>query len=122
MGHGRVFALYAALYCSARGLIETMRIDDAHHFLGIRLNVFTALFIGAMALLYLVRSSEKNPGRELMSGGKLVIQGHEPQLSEPAKDAPGLTVSENSDSQTRSSTPVQPAQPKQRGRRAKPKS
>ncbi|NBO26772.1 MAG: prolipoprotein diacylglyceryl transferase, partial [Actinobacteria bacterium] len=122
MGHGRVFALYAALYCSARGLIETMRIDDAHHILGIRLNVFTALFIGAMALLYLVRSSEKNPGRELMSGGKLVIQGQENQVSDVSKLAPAEKVTENSDSQTKSSTPVQPAQPKQRGRRAKPKS
>jgi prolipoprotein diacylglyceryl transferase len=74
MGHGRVFALYAAMYCAARGLIETVRIDDAHLILGIRLNVFTALIVGAGAMLYLVRSSEKNPGREILIGGKLVLQ------------------------------------------------
>jgi prolipoprotein diacylglyceryl transferase len=120
MGHGRVFGLYAALYCSARGLIETMRIDDSHHILGIRFNVFTALVIGALALLYLVRSSEKNPGRELMSGGKLVIQGQEPEIL-PAAVETIDKVSENSDSQPSSSPAVQIDEPRQRGRRAKPK-
>ncbi len=81
MGHGRVFALYVAMYSAARGLIETLRIDDTHHILGVRLNVFTALFIGAGALLYLVRSSEKNPGREVMSGGKLVLQGRQSEAN-----------------------------------------
>jgi prolipoprotein diacylglyceryltransferase len=121
MGHGRVFALYAALYCSARGLIETMRIDDAHHILGIRFNVFTALFIGAMALLYLVRSSEKNPGRELMSAGKLVIQGQEPQSAASSNVASTASASEISVSETKSSSAVQSSEPRQRGRRAKPK-
>ena len=121
MGHGRVFALYAALYCAARGLIETMRIDDARHILGLRFNVWTALIIGALALLYLVRSSEKNPGRELMSGGKLVIQGQEPVVAAAVAVSPGEKVSENSESLTNSSSSVQTSEPKPRGRRAKPK-
>lgn len=66
MGHGRVFALYLALYCAARGAIETLRIDEAHHIAGIRLNVFTALIVGSCALVYLVRSLERNPGREVL--------------------------------------------------------
>ena len=122
MGHGRVFALYVALYCAARGLIETLRIDDAHHVLGIRFNVFTALFIGACALIYLVRSSERNPGRELMSGGKLVIAGTESvevaesvisEIASPAVTSNSAAVN----------PPVRTANPevKQRGRRAKPK-
>jgi hypothetical protein len=100
-----------------------MRIDDSHHILGIRFNVFTALFIGAMALIYLVRSSEKNPGRELMSGGKLVIQGQEPEISPAAAESAESVekVSENSDSQPSSSPAVQIDEPRQRGRRAKPK-
>ncbi len=121
MGHGRVFALYAALYCAARGLIETMRIDDARHILGLRFNVWTALIIGALALLYLVRSSEKNPGRELMSGGKLVIQRHEPEVVVVEASAPAESVSNNSGSQTQNSSLVKSSEPKQRGRRAKPK-
>ena len=64
LGHGRVFALYVALYCSARGLIESMRIDEAHHILGVRLNVFTAVVVGFSALAFYVRSLELHPGRE----------------------------------------------------------
>lgn len=67
MGHGRVFALYLALYCAARGAIETLRIDEAHHIAGVRLNVFTALIVGSCALVYLVRSLERNPGREVLN-------------------------------------------------------
>jgi len=121
MGHGRVFALYAALYCSARGLIETMRIDDAHHIFGIRFNVFTALIIGSLALLYLIRSSEKNPGRELMSGGKLVFESQLAEITEGSKTSIEVKVSESSDSQPVSSPTVQIDAPRQRGRRAKPK-
>jgi hypothetical protein len=121
MGHGRVFALYVALYCAARGLIETMRIDDARHILGLRFNVWTALIIGALALIYLVRSSEKNPGRELMSGGKLVIQGQEPLVAATAVTASAEKVTENSELLTQNSSAVQPSESKPRGRRAKPK-
>jgi hypothetical protein len=121
MGHGRVFALYVALYCAARGLIETMRIDDARHILGLRFNVWTALIIGALALIYLVRSSEKNPGRELMSGGKLVIQGQEPLAAAAVLTAPSEKAAENSESLTQSSSTIQASESKPRGRRAKPK-
>jgi hypothetical protein len=98
-----------------------MRIDDARHILGLRFNVWTALIIGALALLYLVRSSEKNPGRERMSGGKLVIQGQEPLASATATSSSSEKISDNSDSQTQSSSAVQASESKPRGRRAKPK-
>lgn len=64
LGHGRAFALYVALYCSARGLIESLRIDEAHHILGVRLNVFTAVVVGFSALAFYVRSLDAHPGRE----------------------------------------------------------
>ena len=72
MGHGRVFALYVALYCSARGAIETLRIDEANQFLGIRINVFTSLIIGAGALMYLILSGERHPGREELFEGRVL--------------------------------------------------
>jgi prolipoprotein diacylglyceryl transferase len=55
--HGRAFALYLAAYTVGRFWIEWLRIDDAHHFLGLRLNDWTALlvFIGAVAYLYWAR-------------------------------------------------------------------
>lgn len=124
MGHGRVFALYVAMYCAARGLIETLRIDDARLILGIRLNVFTALLIGAGALLYLVRSSERNPGREVLSGGKLVLQGQNSETSQEliVQAVVSQTVAAEATEET---APVQPPTPQatpqssQRGRRRK---
>ncbi len=76
LGHGRVFALYGALYCSARGLIETMRIDEASKILGIRINVFTAIILGILALRYLVHTSERFAGRELLVGGRYAPAGY----------------------------------------------
>ena len=124
MGHGRVFALYVAMYCAARGLIETLRIDDARLILGIRLNVFTALIIGAGALLYLVRSSEKNPGREVLSGGKLVLQNlnykttQEP-IVEVAVLRPDTAEAAEESVQTQPPALQTTPQPNQHGRRRK---
>ncbi len=64
MGHARVFALYFGLYSAGRGVIETLRIDDAHHFFGIRLNVFTAILGVVGAAAYIVISARLRPGRE----------------------------------------------------------
>jgi prolipoprotein diacylglyceryl transferase len=64
LGHGRAFALYVMLYAVGRGWIESLRIDEAHHFFGIRLNVFTAILVAVGALIYLVVSSRLRPGRE----------------------------------------------------------
>jgi prolipoprotein diacylglyceryl transferase len=64
LGHGRAFALYVAAYCTGRGWIEYMRIDDAHHILGVRLNVWTAIVVFVLAVTYFVLSAKKRPGRE----------------------------------------------------------
>lgn len=64
LGHGRVFALYVAAYCAGRAWIEYMRVDEAHHILGMRLNVWTALIVFLLAVAYLVISAKKAPGRE----------------------------------------------------------
>lgn len=64
LGHGRVFALYIALYCTGRLWIEALRIDAANTVLGLRLNIWTALLVGVGALIYLVVSARLRPGRE----------------------------------------------------------
>ncbi|GGT12945.1 prolipoprotein diacylglyceryl transferase [Streptomyces chromofuscus] len=64
LGHGRAFALYVASYCAGRFWIEYMRVDDAHHILGLRLNNWTALFVFLLAVTYIVLSARKRPGRE----------------------------------------------------------
>jgi prolipoprotein diacylglyceryl transferase len=53
LSHGRAFALYVALYCLGRGWIEMLRIDTAEHFFGLRLNVFTSIVLGLLAVAYL---------------------------------------------------------------------
>ncbi len=80
MGHGRVFALYIALYCSGRIWIEALRIDTANTVLGLRLNVWTALLVGLAALGYLVISSRLRPGREEV----LTRPGADPPPLDPA--------------------------------------
>jgi prolipoprotein diacylglyceryl transferase len=66
MGHGRLFALYVALYCAGRVWIEALRIDDANTILGLRLNVWTSVIVGLGAVVFLVISAKKRPGRDLV--------------------------------------------------------
>ena len=56
-GRGRAFALYVMAYTAGRFWIEMLRVDEANHLFGVRLNVFTAivLFIGALIYFLLVR-------------------------------------------------------------------
>ena len=64
MGHGRVFALYVALYTLGRLFWELLRIDDATLIFGVRVNVFTSVLVGLGAVVYLVVSARMRPGRE----------------------------------------------------------
>ena len=56
-GRGRAFALYVMAYTVGRCWIEMLRVDDATHFFGIRLNVFTSIvvFLGAAIYFAVVR-------------------------------------------------------------------
>lgn len=82
MGHGRVFALYVALYCAGRLWIEMLRIDTANQILGLRVNVWTALLVGLGALAYLVVSARRRPGREVV-----LARQAQPEPSTPAGTA-----------------------------------
>ncbi|MEV7856948.1 prolipoprotein diacylglyceryl transferase [Streptomyces sp. NPDC088183] len=64
LGHGRAFALYVAAYCAGRAWTEYLRIDEAHHIMGLRLNVWTAIFVFILAVVYFVVSAKVRPGRE----------------------------------------------------------
>jgi prolipoprotein diacylglyceryl transferase len=54
-GRGRAFALYVMAYTVGRGVIESIRTDEANHFFGLRLNVYTSIlvFLGALAYFLL---------------------------------------------------------------------
>ncbi len=61
LGHGRLFALYVALYCVGRFWIELMRSDTATLIAGIRINSFTATFVFIGAVIYMMAAPR---GRE----------------------------------------------------------
>jgi prolipoprotein diacylglyceryl transferase len=57
--HARLFALYVAGYTVGRFWIEGMRVDPAHHILGLRLNQWTSVVIFAGALVYFWLTRDK---------------------------------------------------------------
>ena len=66
LGHGRAFALYVAAYTVGRFWFEYLRVDDAHHVLGLRLNGWTSIVVFIAAVVYMVISAKRRPGRELV--------------------------------------------------------
>ncbi|MEV4005056.1 prolipoprotein diacylglyceryl transferase [Actinomadura sp. NPDC049753] len=91
--HGRAFALYVAAYTVGRGWIEALRIDDAHHVLGLRLNDWTSIvvFAGAVAYLYLARgrTGPENVGAPAAAAA--------PSAAVPAAAEPEATTEEPDD-------------------------
>jgi prolipoprotein diacylglyceryl transferase len=73
LGHGRAFALYVAGYTAGRTWIELLRVDDATHVFGVRINVFVSIIVFAAAVFYFVWAKRLGP-REVL----------EPEPTEPA--------------------------------------
>ncbi|MFF4300681.1 prolipoprotein diacylglyceryl transferase [Streptomyces sp. NPDC001601] len=111
LGHGRAFALYVAAYCVGRGWIEYMRVDDAHHILGLRLNEWTAMIVFLLAVLYIVVSAKKRPGREAViepgasdegvSDGAGVSDGEADGTGEPKTSGEQAEVEDDADDEVR---------------------
>jgi prolipoprotein diacylglyceryl transferase len=58
---GRVFALYIAAYTLGRAWIESLRVDDVNHILGLRLNVWTSVIVFLTAVAFLIVT--RRPGQ-----------------------------------------------------------
>lgn len=58
---GRLFACYVLAYTAGRAWIETLRIDHANHFLGLRLNDYVSLLLFTGALVYLIATRRPRP-------------------------------------------------------------
>jgi prolipoprotein diacylglyceryl transferase len=58
---GRAFALYVAVYTVGRFWIEALRVDDAHRFLGLRLNDWTSIVLFVAAVTFLVVRRHAGP-------------------------------------------------------------
>lgn len=48
---GQLFSCYIMVYTLGRVWIEMLRIDDAHHFLGLRINVWTSIVVFILGLV-----------------------------------------------------------------------
>jgi len=62
-----LFALYVAGYSAFRIFEETLRVDPAHHFLGLRLNFYVASVLCAAGLVWFVRI-QRADGRTAAKG------------------------------------------------------
>ncbi|MET8429121.1 prolipoprotein diacylglyceryl transferase [Nocardia sp. NPDC004860] len=69
IGHGRLFALYVAVYCFGRFFVELLRDDEATHILGLRINTFTSaiVFVGAVAY-FLFATKGRETADQLRAG------------------------------------------------------
>ncbi|GAB2704443.1 prolipoprotein diacylglyceryl transferase [Nocardia thraciensis] len=73
IGHGRLFALYVAIYCFGRFWVELLRDDEATHIAGIRINSFTSAVVFLCAIAYFALATK---GRE--TAAQLEPGGHRP--------------------------------------------
>ncbi len=64
LGHGRAFALYLAMYGTARAVLELLRVDEVNLVLGVRVNQLAALLVVVLDVGYILISSRRRPGRE----------------------------------------------------------
>ena len=88
LSHGRAFALYVALYCAGRLWIELLRTDPAETIGGIRLNVYTAVVVGLLAVAYLVW--QRGRPREVVTRGRDAADAGNHHV-DPAGTAPAVT-------------------------------
>jgi prolipoprotein diacylglyceryl transferase len=91
LDRGRAFAMYVMLYTVGRAWIEYLRVDEAHHILGLRLNDYVALVVFLGALAYFVVVTRRGPGEPAPEAG---LHGDDPSqdadaASEP-RDTPAL--------------------------------
>jgi prolipoprotein diacylglyceryl transferase len=95
LGHGRAFMLYIALYTAGRFWIELLRIDDANHILGLRVNTWVSALVFAGAVVAFVVCARTRPGRETPA--------------ELARSSPAHPDAEPSTPDPDGAEPVQPA-------------
>lgn len=61
---GRLFALYLVWYGLGRAFLETLRLDPAELILGVRVNIWGALFAVVLGLVLFFWLARRHPGRE----------------------------------------------------------
>ena len=99
----RIFALYVAAYGVGRFVVESVRIDFAHHFFGLRINQWMAVVIIASGVIYLYRTRGK-VGPDVIeqpvpagAGGQVGTAAAPARLATGAGDPAGLTLTSDED-------------------------
>ncbi|WP_373863820.1 prolipoprotein diacylglyceryl transferase [Nocardia pseudobrasiliensis] len=69
IGHGRLFALYVAIYTFGRFWVELLRDDEATHIFGIRVNTYTSIIVFACAIAYFVLATKGRETAEALRPG-----------------------------------------------------
>ncbi len=64
LGRGNVMALYVMGYTLGRAWIEALRTDHANHILGLRLNLWTSMFVFLAGLIWFLRHDGWRAERE----------------------------------------------------------
>jgi len=73
LGQGRLFALYVMGYTAGRFWIEALRIDEAHQFLGLRVNNWVSILVFLGALWYFLRHTGPEEHLRLTEDGTVVV-------------------------------------------------
>lgn len=79
---GKMLGLYLVYYSIGRVWVEAIRIDPSEMILGLRLNIWSAIFGILVGLAIIVIQSRRHPGKEL----SVYLPGKEPELPAVAAD------------------------------------
>ncbi len=86
-GRGRGFAIYVMAYTVGRFWIETLRSDEANHFLGMRINnwVCIVVFLGALAYFLRTRGAVQQRAVPIEDGRYTMVDAPEGAVLETAR-------------------------------------
>ncbi len=72
-----LFALYVSYYCFGRFFEELLRVDPAHHFLGLRINAWVSIVLFVLSTAFFVwwQFIRKPGGNERPRASKIVPTG-----------------------------------------------
>lgn len=104
LGAGRLAIAYVMVYTLGRVWIENMRIDTAHHFLGLRVNVWMSIIVFLIAAIAFERYSAKvrrNPAL-----GDIYLPGAAPASTSDDSDDDAATASQDTPKPEGSETPL----------------
>ncbi|MBP3222332.1 MAG: prolipoprotein diacylglyceryl transferase [Actinomycetaceae bacterium] len=82
---GQLFVMYVMWYTLGRVWIEMLRIDSAHHILGLRLNVWTSIFVfvGAVGVfVYMNRKNKNVSHKDKRNDISIWLEGYEPTVKD----------------------------------------